>query len=185
MSGLSLLVLWALAIYRRARGPSRSSRTVSAGRQSLAPFGVTTKGRLIRIGCATVASALLVGCATPYQAGGLRGGYTQTRLEDNVFQVSFQGNAYVSAERVADYTLLRSAEVTLEQGFSHFAIVNSAGFETGGVLVTQNATYQPLITSYSKPSSRNTIVCFKEKPAGFSYDAQQVVGSLREKFGLD
>ncbi len=36
-----------------------------------------------------VAAALLAGCATPYQASGLRGGYT----------------------------LLRSAEVALEQGF--------------------------------------------------------------------
>lgn len=40
-----------------------------------------------------VAAALLAGCATPYQASGLRGGYT----------------------------LLRSAEVALEQGFGYFA----------------------------------------------------------------
>lgn len=34
----------------------------------------------------------------------------------------------------------------------------------------------PFITNYSKPSSRNSIVCFKER---------KVVDSLRRKLGLD
>ena len=98
-----------------------------------------------------VAAALLAGCATPYQASGLRGGYTETRLDDNVYQVSFDGNAYVSAQR-------RSRA------------------RTGLRLFRKNAMNPPFITNYIKPSSRHSIVCFKER---------KVVDSLRRKLGLD
>jgi hypothetical protein len=37
----------------------------------------------------------------------------------------------------------------------------------------------------SKPRTMNTIVCFKEKPNGFSYNAEFVAKSMREKYGLN
>jgi len=37
----------------------------------------------------------------------------------------------------------------------------------------------------SKPRTTNTIVCFKEKPQGFSYNAEFVAKSLKEKYGLN
>lgn len=37
----------------------------------------------------------------------------------------------------------------------------------------------------SKPTASNTIVCFKEKPEGFSFNAEFVAKSLRGKYGLE
>lgn len=37
----------------------------------------------------------------------------------------------------------------------------------------------------SRPTASNTIVCFKEKPEGFSYNAEFVARSLRGKYGLE
>ena len=37
----------------------------------------------------------------------------------------------------------------------------------------------------SKPRAINTIVCFKDKPEGFAYNADFIVKSLKEKYGLN
>jgi hypothetical protein len=67
------------------------------------------------------AVALLTGCATTYKPQqGFSAGYSDTRLDINVFRVAFRSNAYTSAERAEDLALLRSAEITLQNGFTHF-----------------------------------------------------------------
>ena len=48
---------------------------------------------------------LLVGCGTAYQKMGFTGGYTETQLGENIFNVSFQGNGYTSRERASDFLL--------------------------------------------------------------------------------
>jgi hypothetical protein len=72
---------------------------------------------------------LLAGCATPYQRKAFKGGYSEMRLGENIFQVSFRGNAYTHRDTASDFALLRSAEVALENGFRYFVIVES---EKGG-----------------------------------------------------
>lgn len=66
---------------------------------------------------------LLTGCATsnhyhPYRHGD---GFKEVQLKPNMFRVSYEGSS--SAIQSADFAMLRAAELTLEQGFSHFAIV--------------------------------------------------------------
>jgi hypothetical protein len=157
----------------------------------------------IRIGSTfAICALLLAGCATPYQSAGIRGGYQELQLDENVFQVSFNGNALISGQRVADYTLLRSAEVAQAHGFAYFAIIDAASYQRTGTLSTPQTTYGSAsvsgnsvtgssttygggVTAYSKPSSTNTIVCFKEKPEGFSYAAGNVIQSLRNSYRLD
>ena len=68
--------------------------------------------------------AIVCACATSYQSKRMSGGFSETRLGENVFQVSFRGNAYTHEERVADFTLLRSADLTLENSFRYFVIVD-------------------------------------------------------------
>ena len=64
----------------------------------------------------------LAGCetATPYQplAPGTAqsGGFTDQRLDDNHFRVTFQGNTETSRETVETYLLDRAAEVTVHSG---------------------------------------------------------------------
>jgi hypothetical protein len=47
-------------------------------------------------------------------------GYTDQRLTQNRFRVTFAGGAGTQREQVEDYLLRRAAEVTLQNGFSHF-----------------------------------------------------------------
>lgn len=63
---------------------------------------------------------LLPGCATEYQARAADGGYTQTQLGPQTWQVAFEGNRYTDTAQMHDFALLRGAELTLQQGYSHF-----------------------------------------------------------------
>ena len=68
---------------------------------------------------------LVQGCATGYQKNGMSGGYTETRLGENIFMVTFRGNGFTSSEKASDFALLRSAELALENGYSYFEIVDA------------------------------------------------------------
>lgn len=48
-------------------------------------------------------------------------GFKSMQIEDARFRVSYTGR---SSEEAQDYALLRAAEIALDQGFSHFKIVN-------------------------------------------------------------
>ena len=133
------------------------------------------------------------GCSTPYQSNGLGGGYSDTRIQDNVFQVSFRGNGYTGAEKVADLALLHAAEVTLQNGYKYFTILESNQYSknfsfttpttatTTGMLsgtgqsfgnmgmmngmYTSQTNYSGGLTRhFSKPKQVLTIACFVEKP---------------------
>ena len=158
--------------------------------------------------CITALSVLLVlaGCATNYQAQSFSGGFSETQLDKNVFKVTFKGNGYTQSERAEDFALLRSAELTLKNGFSHFAIVDGRQSADYGVMTTPTQSYTTgSVTAYGntaygsarttttggqsfiikKPSSTNTIVCFSGKPENgmFVYDAQFIYDSLSTKYG--
>jgi hypothetical protein len=153
-------------------------------------------------------TAALAGCATPYQSVAFRGGFDETPLAPNVFQVRFQGNGHTNPERAADFALLRSAEVALGHGYTHFAIVDSRNatkfstwtspqksHTTYDIHTSNSQIYGTADTTYSggqttvwqKPSTSHIIVCFTEKPAEvpLAYDAAFVRASLRQKYGLD
>ncbi len=65
------------------------------------------------------------GCATGYKKIGFNGGFSEEKKSENKFQVSFKGNRYTHRIRATDFNLLRSAEVTLENGFRYFVIQDS------------------------------------------------------------
>ncbi|UVO49555.1 hypothetical protein M0208_03145 [Sphingomonas sp. SUN019] len=99
---------------------------------------------------ATVAGgALLVaGCATPttYRpatgSGFSRTGYTDIRIEPNRYRVTFAGNTITDRDIVERYLLFRAAELTLQNGYDYFVMVDrdtdrqartySTGFGGGG-----------------------------------------------------
>ena len=162
---------------------------------------------MTRVIALSVLALLLASCATGYQEQGLTGGFSETQLSKNIFRVSFNGNAYTSAERAADFTLLRSAELANENGFDYFAIIDedqstqlstyttpTQSHTTGNVYVTGNTATGSATTTttggqtyiYSKPRSTNTILCFhdKDQASGIVYEAQFVIRSIREKYEL-
>jgi hypothetical protein len=71
-----------------------------------------------------ILAGALIGCSTPYQGQGFRGGYSDTRIDSNTVLVSFKGNGYTGHEKVETYLLRRCAEVTLADGYDYFVIVD-------------------------------------------------------------
>lgn len=147
-------------------------------------------------------AVILSACATAYQKAGATGGYTETQLDTNVFQVSFRGNGYTARQRASDFTLLRSAELTIENGFNYFVVIDASQYTKNSSFTTPTTTYGSATaygntaygsaTTYggqtfhvTKPRATNTIVCFKEKPDGFSYNAKFIEKSLKEKYQLN
>ena len=150
----------------------------------------------------------ITGCAqTPYQPNGFLGGFTETRLGENVFRVTFQGNGYTGKNKVADFTLLRSAELALGHGFRYFIITESGKDSlllayttptkfrtTGSAHISGNVIYGKATTKQygghtyitSAPSAKNTIVLYKEKPKinGLVYDASFLKKSIKQKYGI-
>ena len=131
-------------------------------------------------------TTLLFGCATAYQPNGWSGGFTETQLDSNVWRVSFRGNGHTKGERAEDFALLRSAELALANGFTHFAFSSSkTGTEvsshttpvtattTGNANAYGNSIYGSSTTQFSggettyisKPTANNVVVMFKDKPS--------------------
>ena len=83
----------------------------------------------MKINAAIAAIGLVVGLsacetATPYQplrsGAQASGGFTDQRLDQNHFRVTFQGNTVTPRETVESYLLYRAAELTVSQGFDWF-----------------------------------------------------------------
>ena len=65
---------------------------------------------------------LLAGCATQYQPLGEEGGYAETELGNDTFEVAFIGNSQTGTEMVEEFALLRAAELCLERGYKFLVI---------------------------------------------------------------
>jgi hypothetical protein len=159
----------------------------------------------------------LGGCATAYEPNGWSGGFAESQLDTNVFNITFKGNEYTDREKANDYALLRSAEVALQNGYQYFVIIDAqeysedstyvtpttsttnahsnasgAAYDIGDVTIyngNRNGTSTTTVSGgqtydISKPRTSNTIVCYNDKPAGFSYNAQLVATSLKQKRGI-
>lgn len=82
------------------------------------------------LAAALASVSLLASCATPtpYQPLGARtgvsGGFSEQQIESNRFRVTFSGNQFTSRERVENYLLFRAAELTVQQGYDGFTMVD-------------------------------------------------------------
>lgn len=149
--------------------------------------------------------AAITGCATAYQPKGPMGGFDETQLDTNVWRVSFKGNGYTKGERAEDFATLRSAELALANGFTHFAFVESktgselstytaprTSYTTGRAEVVGNTLYLNATTNtygggtflMRRPSATNTVVMFKGRPdgGGMVYDANFICSSIGQKY---
>lgn len=148
----------------------------------------------------------LAGCATGYNKSGFLtgGGFSDTQLDENVFNITFRGNQYTSMERAKDFIYLRAADLTLKSGFTYFAItyatenVSTSSYTTASETTTQvnfygntaDATSQttPGTTfTKSRPSIEMTIICFAEKPNTNAtvFNAKFLTRSVRQKYGME
>ena len=77
-----------------------------------------------------LALTLLSACTvkpTPYQPLQENGGYEETRLQAQVYRVSFRGNSATPETTVLDSVFRRCAELTLAQSYTHFLIQENFG----------------------------------------------------------
>ncbi len=87
-----------------------------AGSKKLAVLGVAA----ILTACAT---------ATPYQPAvnkNLTNGFSETKIEKDRVKVTFDGNSLTDRETVETYLLYRAAELTKQNGYDHFIVVDRA-----------------------------------------------------------
>ena len=75
---------------------------------------------------ALVVTAMLAACATatPYQPADNGYGYSEQRIEQNRFRISFTGNSDTPKQTVENYLLYRAAELTLQSGYDYFVLVS-------------------------------------------------------------
>ena len=113
--------------------------------------------------------------------------YDDTALGEGLSRVTFRGGFHPAT---GELCLLRCAEVCLEQGFSHFEVVDS---ETGSSLEGGVASY-PFDRHYPSrdpfmddiPFVAKTIRMLKVKPKdSFAYNASEIQSSLRRKYEIN
>ena len=157
----------------------------------------TGKMRLMRT-VLILSVLLLTGCAsTQYiqREGSFWGnGYYDKKIQEGVYKVGYTGNAYTLGDAADDLTLLRAADVALQNGYSYFVIIDRAK------RTNVNSSYSPLMpysykgntyftggystTTYA-PDIEMTIRCSAKKPLDtreMIYDAKEIKTNLGDKY---
>jgi hypothetical protein len=158
---------------------------------------------------AALAVLLFCSCATPYRPLKRGTGYASTQVASNEFTIRFEGNAATDLERMYDFALLRSAEVTLQNDFRFFSVLDVTNtssakrytrvyrtYSTTPVVGAQDfgrydyfpapATVEVQVPQiYYEPGTVLFIKCFLKSPEqAFAYDAVELQESLKRKYGL-
>lgn len=113
------------------------------------------KVRLLALAFAVLAAS----CATetPYApASHGRMGYSEQRIENNRYTVSFAGNFATRRQTVESYLLYRAAELTLASGYDYFIVVRQD--------TEKSTTYQSTIDDY--PFRNDFFLSWYEYPYG-------------------
>lgn len=116
--------------------------------------------------------------------------FTMLRSAELALQHGYNYFVIVDANqytRNSTYTTPTTATTTLNTNtygtasvYGNTGTYNSRTYGTATTQFSGGQTY-----NISKPSTSNTIVCFDEKPEGFSYSASFLVESLKKKYDLD
>ena len=137
---------------------------------------------------AVIALLLLNACATPMQAEDYSERFTTTWQASDRFTVSYRDNPDSSDKMATELSLLRAAEIALQHGFHYFVVVSAEDLderEPVSVPKARGTTRANPDYHLASPAATNTIVCFRDRPAGFAYVALFVKASLRASYGLD
>ena len=133
---------------------------------------------------------VLAGCVTPLQPDNYENKFNVTQLAADQFLVDYSNWDIVADDSVVDFALLRSAEVTLQNGYHYFVMVD-------GESAADPASAEPPLPDVeyvmhdgmryrlAAPGADNRIICFRENPAVSGYVALFVKASLRARYALD
>ena len=186
------------------------------GRPTLRPLGgdftARTTCRFLGLLLALVTLMILCSCATQYRPARSGKGYSDWQISSNEFAVSFRGNGGTDISRASDFALLRSAQVALEHGFTHFAVMDVTNTSSARSYTVHQQFYAPVPPEralspmgiqqpwpygqgylvqydephiYFRPGTVLRIKCFVSKPEKpFTYDAKALQQSLKLKYKL-
>src|SRR5690554_5494184 len=138
-------------------------------------------------GLIALSVVLLCSCATGYQKyNSFSGGFSESRLDENIYRVSFEGNGFTSVQKASDMTMMRASELTARAGYRYFGIISQNQYtnkiewkqpsttyisgtarSTGNNQIQYNAranTYGGQTNVISKPGESIMIYMLKEKP---------------------
>ena len=115
----------------------------------------------IRTALALGAAALLAACATGYGPKTLTGGYTDEKLDDTHYRVKFDGNGNATQDRVWSFWIYRCAELTKQQGFTHFAL------QRPGEPLGQAPGRPPMVSAVYRGDGSSGMI--KTKGGGYKY----------------
>ncbi len=149
-----------------------------------------------------IALIVLAGCATGYKSDGIfTGGFTETRLQEDMFKINFKGNRYTNRERASDFAMLRCAELTIINGYKYFLIINEDEYDKKSTYVAptrykttqtpsgghRTQAYGGGVRNVSKPRATYVIKTFHEKPEDMpmAMDARYLMNSIREKYNIE
>lgn len=108
-----------------------------------------SRGKIALVAASLSAIVFLWSCmtATPYQpevkGQRIHGGYSEQRLANNRFRVTFDGNRLTSRERVEGYLLYRAAELTVQEGFDWFRIIDRETERDRRTYIEPSPFYRP------------------------------------------
>ncbi len=117
--------------------------------------------KILGLHACTIAATvwIVIGCATPYQPRGFRGGYSDYRVSADVFSVSFRGNSSTREEVVEEFLLRRASELTLEHEYVYFVVLAEKGRTR-----TSSVGYSSVKVPIVSPGSSIQIRCFRDRP---------------------
>mgnify|MGYP003138148067 CR=1 FL=1 len=136
-------------------------------------------------------------CSTTYGDMSSMGGVSAVPITSDTYRISARGNGFTDATTIQDYSLLKAAETTLDQGHTHFAVLSSANAsrtsigQTAGTMQTNvfgntaYSTYTPGSTyTIVKPGEDLLVRIFTprrgESTAG-AFNAQEVFDSINPR----
>lgn len=127
---------------------------------------------------------LYISCSTAYQRSGWKGGFSDKQIRHNEFSLLVSINGYTSWETMIDYAILRSSELSLENGYAYFMLLNEKTYN-----VISRTEYEELRNQkdHYKGVTRPVVRMFRKKPIygnDFYYDALEEYTKLAKKLDL-
>lgn len=110
-------------------------------------------------------------------------GYYDSILQQDMYEITFNGNSETSATKAYDFTLLRAAEICIENGYKTFDIIkseNRSKTEVGSVPYGYYTT--TLVYSATYPKFILIIKCSKEN--NLTFIAEEIKTNLRKKYNI-
>jgi hypothetical protein len=83
-----------------------------------------------------VLGLLLSGCQTPYGNEGLMGGYSDIKISERSYRVSYAGNDFISFGKVKGRAKLRGGEIAISNGFDYLGFGDSEYYKKNGITYT-------------------------------------------------